>query len=133
MEVWLQKHNYESEVIEDSTSDHCLTLLDSYDWAKELEQYEQAMDSKQDRCPPGMGFVDRDRVLHVMPIHDGQSHYHYSCDHPSRLFALFGACRKLDAWAIPNEHRAALIRLHYDGHQDELLEQLADLSQQPGR
>lgn len=131
MEVWIQKHDYETDVIEETASEHCLALLGSFDWTGELEKYEEALEAKRDRCPPGMGFVDGDRVLHVMPIHEGRSHYHYSCDHPSRLFALFGACRKLDAWAINDEHRATLLQMHYDGKQEELLERLAELSLHP--
>ena len=73
MEVWIQKHDYHIDGHSGLDRDQCLALLDSFDWESELASYEEALERNQDRCPPGMGFVDGDRALHVMPIHDGKS------------------------------------------------------------
>ena len=124
MEVWIQKHDHCTETLPDTSREHCLALLDSFDWDAELERYEEALDASRDRCPPGMGFVDGERLLHVMPIHEGKSHYHYSCAHPVRLFARFGASKTLNIWAVPDRHRHNLIALHYAGKQNELVRAL---------
>ncbi|MFP6882260.1 MAG: hypothetical protein VCA34_14995 [Roseibacillus sp.] len=129
MEAWIQKHDFTTDSLSDGAQDHGLELLSSFDWEAELAKYEEALDEKRDRCPPGMGFVDDDRVLHVMPIHDGKSHYNYSCDHPVRLFSIFGASKSLNAWAIPDEHRQRIIGLHYAGEQEQLVRTLVQLSQ----
>ena len=124
MEVWIQRHDHTTESHSELNRDQCLALLDSFDWESELAKYEEALDQKRDRCPPGMGFVDGDRTLHVMPIHDGKSHYHYSCDHPVRLFALFGGSKQLNIWEVPDQHRHHLVTLHYAGKQNELVRAL---------
>jgi hypothetical protein len=131
MEVWLQKHDHTTESLSDRSREDCLALLDSFDWDSELANYEAALEKGADRCPPGMGFVDGGRTLHVMPIHDGVSHYLYSCDHPVRLLAFFGAGKSLNAWAVPDAHRHELLALHYAGKQDELVRTLAKLNSKP--
>ena len=73
--------------------------------------------------------VDGDRTLQVMPIREGRSHYSYSCDHPLRVLAFFGASKTLNAWAISDEHRAALIGCHFEGEQDKLVGALCQLTQ----
>lgn len=126
MEVWIQRHDHHVDNHSELGRDQCLVLLDSFDWESELTQYEEALERNEDRCPPGMGFVDGDRTLHVMPIHDDKSHYHYSCNHPVRLLATFGASRQFNVWAVPNRHRHRLIGLHYAGKQDELVRALLE-------
>jgi hypothetical protein len=127
MDVWLQRHDFTTDDLSDRSRDECLALLASHDWASELARYEAALADNRARCPPGMGFVDAGRTLHIMPVHGGRSHYHYSSDHPVRLFALFGANRSLNVWNIPDQHRANLLSLHYDRHEQDLVRSLHTL------
>ena len=126
MVTWLQRHDFTTEDLSED-KEKCLVVLEGFNWEDELQKYEQALDEKRDRCPPGMGFVDGDRVLHIMPVRDGKSHVHYTCDHTARLFALFGATRKLQAWEVPNKRLHILVDLHYAGAQDDLIEALEEL------
>ena len=132
MEAWIQKHDLSSEPITDPTMDQCLAVLGSFDWEAELKLYEVALEENRDRCPPGIEMVDRDRTLQVMPIHDRKSHYNYSCDHPVRLFNLFGASKNLNAWAISDDHRERLIGFHFAGDekQETLVHTLMKLSEE---
>lgn len=128
MEVWIQRHDYSTDSLPESDQESSLAALERFDWESEFLGYEAALDAQADRCPPGMGFVDGDRLLHIMPIREGRSHYHYACDHPVRLFAIFGANKSLNAWAIPDRYRPELVGLHYDGRQADLVSRLAELT-----
>jgi hypothetical protein len=127
MDVWLQQHDFSTEDLSAKSREECLAILDSYHWEDELAKYEAALEAQRERCPPGMGFVDGNRTLHVMPIGENRSHYHYSCDHPMKLFAIFGATRSLNVWAIPDRHRATLLALHYAGQENDLVRLLGEL------
>ena len=127
MNVWLQRHDPSADEHSEVSLDHGLELLEGFGWASELAEYERALEAGRERCPPGRGFVDGTRILHVMPIHDGRSHYHYSSDHPVRLFSFFGANKTLDVWDVPDRHRPELIGLHYDQEQSKLVQRLLEL------
>lgn len=130
MDAWIQKHDFSTEPIAEPTLDRCLELLQSIDWEGQLKLYEAALDENRDRCPPGIHLAEDDRTLQVMPIHEGKSHYHYSCDHPTRLFSLFGASKSLNAWAISDDHRRGLLESHFTGEskQENLVHTLRRLS-----
>ena len=57
MEAWIQRHDFTTDSLSDATQDHGLELLSSFDWEAELAKYEEALDEKRDRCPPGMGMT----------------------------------------------------------------------------
>ena len=43
MEVWIQRHDFVTDALEDKTREQCLSLLDSFDWNSELAKYEDAL------------------------------------------------------------------------------------------
>ena len=131
MEAWIQRHDCSMASVPDPTVGQCLDLLQSFDWESELVCYEEALAEKRNRCPPALGLVDDDRILQVMPIREGRSHYSYSCDHPLRVLSFFGASKTLNVWAIADEHRASLIGYHFEGEQDKLVGALCQLTQKP--
>lgn len=131
MEAWIQKHDFSTDPIHEPTVEGCLELLHSFEWDAELAKYEEALEAKRDRCPPGIALVDKDRTLQVLPISEGKSHYSYSCDHPVRWLALFGASKSINAWAISDEHRQNLIGLHFGGEQEQLVRTLSRLTKEP--
>ena len=128
MEAWIQRHDFSLASIPEPTVEQCLDLLQSFDWESELTCYEEALVEKRNRCPPALGLVDGDRTLEVMPIRGGRSHYSYTCDHPLRLLAFFGASKSLNAWAIGDEHRTGLISHHFAGEQEKLVGSLCRLT-----
>ena len=131
MEAWIQKHDFSTELIADASVAGCVELLSTFDWGKELNAYESALEENRDRCPPAMGLVERDRTLQVMPMRDGRSHYSYSCDHPLRIFAFFGATKTMNAWEVSDEHRERLIGFHFAGEEEQLVRALHELSARP--
>ncbi len=132
MEAWIQRHDCSMVSVSDATVGQCLDLLQSFDWANELVCYEEALAQNLNRCPPALGLGAGDRILQVMPIREGRSHYSYACDHPLRILAFFGASKTLNAWAIGDEHRATLIGHHFDGDQEKLVGALYQLTQKTG-
>jgi len=133
MEAWIQRHDGSMESISAPTVACCLDVLQSFDWESELASYEEALADNRTRCPPALGLADEDRVLQVMPIRGGCSHYSYSCDHPLRVLAFFGASTSLNAWAIGDEHREDLVGCHFGGEQERLVGALCRLTQTEGR
>ncbi len=131
MEAWIQRHEFTVEPVVGPTLESCLEVLRTFDWKGELELYEEALEEGRERCPPACVLVDNDRTLQVMPIHGSCSHYAYTCIHPLRLMAFFGASRTVNAWAIGDEHRAGILASHFAGEEAKLVRSLARLTAAP--
>ncbi len=132
MEAWIQRHDCSAMPVQEPTFEQCLHLLRTHDWEKELSSYEHALDEGRDRCPPALQLTDGNRVLQLMPMRGDRTHYSYSCDHPLRILAFFGASRTFNAWNIGDEHRKSLVEMHFEGRQEELVEALSCLTSQMG-
>jgi len=128
VEVWIQHYDGRLKEVSDPSLEHCLELLQSYDWESEVSSYEQALEEGRDRCFPGLQLIDGDRILQVMPMRAGRTHYSYSCDHPLRLLAFLGASKTLSAWDVASEYQSALIKDHFEGDQRKLVRTLIQLA-----
>lgn len=133
MDAWVQRHDFTVESIGDPTAEICLKVLQTYDWEGELALYERALEQGRERCPPALVILDNDRTLQVMPIHGGCSHYSYTCSHPLRVMAFFGASRTFNAWAIGDDHRTGILTHHFAGEQAKLVRSLSRLTASPPR
>ena len=133
VEAWIQRHDFTVEAMAGPTLESCLEVLRSFDWKGELTRYEEALEQERERCPPALVVVDNDRTLQVMPMDDGRSHYSYTCVHPLRLMAFFGASKTCNAWAIGDEHRAGVLAHHFAGEQAKLVRSLCHLTATPPR
>ena len=128
VEVWIQHYDGRLEAASDPSLEHCLELLQSYDWESEVSSYEQALEEGRDRSFPGLQLIDADRTLQVMPMRARRAHYSYSCDHPLRILAFLGASKTLNAWDVGPEYHITLIKSHFERDQRKLVRMLIQLA-----
>lgn len=126
MIVWIQYHDYSSISLESPDINSALEAYDATDWESELQKEQEAIDSGTKSCPPGMGFVDEDKIiLHICPtFNDFLYHYH----HPVRkkLFGFIPYTNQevYSVYLATDEHRLSIITYHYHGQHDKILELL---------
>ena len=124
MDVWLQRHDFQSEDLPDGSFEAANRRLVEFDWEEELRRYESASQEGRDCCPPGMGFIDRGCILHLMPEAGGRySNFMYTYP-KKKLLGLIPLSGQITVAEVPNEQREAIIRRHYDGDHEAVREAL---------
>lgn len=126
---WIQRHNYSSETISESSLAQTLKAYEDFDWESELNKFQENVEGMD--CPPGIGInngesLDKEGsfLLHICPIDERMAYFNYHYQKLSNFFGLnLGTTAEIHYVAkyarskIPN-----LIELFYAGKHKQVLE-----------
>ncbi|MBK1884441.1 hypothetical protein JIN85_18640 [Luteolibacter pohnpeiensis] len=132
MNVWIQKHNFESEELPDSGLDAALHAYSAFNWLIEIASYQTSLQGKKDGCPPGIGFVHQNGdLLHFCPLSSEISEVHYYYSFPSRFLGLFPYVSNRDFHLedFPLCHMRDVLHSHYRGDTALTLDKLHKFEQ----
>ena len=77
---WIQRADLSATDHEPVDAATAIHIVQSHDWRAELQLEQERRASALDSCPPGIGFVNRGRILHICPGSDGTALVHYDAD-----------------------------------------------------
>jgi hypothetical protein len=125
MTVWIQRHDFSSRDLDDTTVDGALGQFEITDWAAEDQLATEKENAGEEFCSAGIGFIHPSgSILHLCP--DGSDrmmiHYHYPI--AKRILGLFPTLKQetVTLESVPGTEAESLIRLHYSNNSDAILE-----------
>lgn len=74
---WIQRADFSATDHDPVDATTAIHIVQSHDWPRELQLEEERKASGLDRCPPGIGFMNGDRILHICPAANGTAMVHY--------------------------------------------------------
>ena len=123
IDYWIQHADFSTDEFEPATLDEAIQAFEAHDWTAENELRATREAAGEEWCPPGIGYDQAGRILHICP-EPGESalvHYHFSTDR-----SLFGLLRRRvqdsrTSEGVSVEKVPELIRRFYNGEHDWLL------------
>lgn len=92
--AWFQAADLSSTELGEYDVSRALKLFDDSDWwVRQHELEAQFVQTKQETCPPGIGFTaaDKSRTIHVCQFGQDNNMIFYSVARPRKAFGLFSA------------------------------------------
>jgi len=125
MNVWIQRHDFNSTDLADTTVDNALNQFETTDWATEDRLASRKQDPGEEFCSAGIGFVHPSgTILHLCPDGSGRMmmHYHYTISR--RILGVFPKSTQetVTIESVPEHEAESMIRLHYSNNSDAILE-----------
>jgi hypothetical protein len=74
---WMQRADFSSTDHDPVDAATAIHIVHSHDWPRELQLEGERKASGLDGCPPGIGFMNGDRILHICPAANGTAMVHY--------------------------------------------------------
>ncbi len=124
MNVWIQKHDFESDSFEFELTDEVNLLYDEYDWNTEIEKQKK---SEDESCDPGMGLVVGDgHILHVCPNERGIALVFFHYPGRSKLLGIFSTTKQkcLRREAVSRDKVHQLVHLLFQGQYEQIKSEL---------
>lgn len=125
MTVWIQRHDFTSTELGDTTVEGTMNQLKITDWAAEDRFASERQIAGEEFCPAGIGWVHRSgTILHLCPDGSGRMMLHYHHPITRRIFGLFPRSRQgtVTVESVPVADAESIIRLHYSNRSDAILE-----------
>ncbi len=93
---WIQKHDYNSQVVEEANLSQTLFAFQSFDWASEIKLSQEGIDGKD--CSPGIGInngiaLDKPNgfLLHICPFSEHDAFFNFHYQKPKKLLGFISA------------------------------------------
>jgi len=124
MNVWIQKHDFESDSFEFELADEVNLLYDEYDWNSEIEKQKNC---ENESCDPGMGLVVGDgHTLHVCPNEEGMALVFFDYPERSKFLGIFSSTKQkcLRRGAVSRDKVHQLVHLLFQGQYEQIKSEL---------